>query len=54
MQYQAKRDIITLVEKLEKACIRFVHFSKENELRSSVSLWGFYNRYRGFSTVLGG
>ena len=26
-----------LIEKLESACIRFVHFSKENELRSRVS-----------------
>lgn len=25
-----------MVEELEKACIRFVHFSKENELRSRV------------------
>lgn len=25
-----------MIEELEKACIRFVHFSKENELRSRV------------------
>ena len=36
MQYQAKLDVIHLIEELEKACIRFVHFSKENELRSRV------------------
>ncbi|XP_017094956.2 transmembrane protein 94 isoform X1 [Drosophila bipectinata] len=36
MQYQAQNDIVRLVERLERACIRFVHFSKENELRSRV------------------
>lgn len=36
MQYQAQTDIVQLVERLELACIRFVHFSKENELRSRV------------------
>ena len=36
MQYQACPDFVQLVEQLEKACIRFVHFSKENELRSRV------------------
>ncbi|XP_018801463.1 PREDICTED: transmembrane protein 94 isoform X4 [Bactrocera latifrons] len=36
MQYQAQMDIVQLVERLERACIRFVHFSKENELRSRV------------------
>ncbi|XP_055841697.1 transmembrane protein 94 isoform X1 [Episyrphus balteatus] len=36
MQYQAQTDIVQLVEQLERACIRFVHFSKENELRSRV------------------
>jgi len=36
MQYQAQNDIVRLVEHLERACIRFVHFSKENELRSRV------------------
>ncbi|CAD7091091.1 unnamed protein product [Hermetia illucens] len=36
MQYQAQTDIVHLVERLERACIRFVHFSKENELRSRV------------------
>ncbi|XP_053203467.1 transmembrane protein 94-like [Panonychus citri] len=36
MQYQACPDFVTLVEQLDKACIRFVHFSKENELRSRV------------------
>lgn len=36
MQYQACPDFVALVEQLEHACIRFVHFSKENELRSRV------------------
>lgn len=36
MQYQAQTDIVHLIEKFEKACVRFVHFSKENELRSRV------------------
>ncbi|KAK2192271.1 hypothetical protein NP493_35g02031 [Ridgeia piscesae] len=36
MQYQAKQDIVKLIEDLESACIRFVHFSQENELRSRV------------------
>lgn len=36
MQYQAQTDIVQLVERLDRACIRFVHFSKENELRSRV------------------
>ncbi|CAH0751038.1 unnamed protein product [Diatraea saccharalis] len=36
MQYQAQSDMVQLIERLERACIRFVHFSKENELRSRV------------------
>ncbi|XP_065164487.1 transmembrane protein 94 isoform X2 [Atheta coriaria] len=36
MQYQAQADMVHLIEQLERACIRFVHFSKENELRSRV------------------
>ncbi|XP_050541863.1 transmembrane protein 94 isoform X2 [Daktulosphaira vitifoliae] len=36
MQYQPQYDMVQLIELLEKACIRFVHFSKENELRSRV------------------
>jgi len=36
MQYQCCPDFVALVEQLEHACIRFVHFSKENELRSRV------------------
>lgn len=36
MQYQACPDIVQLIELLDKSCIRFVHFSKENELRSRV------------------
>ncbi|WAQ96926.1 TMM94-like protein [Mya arenaria] len=34
MQYQARLDFIQLIDKLEGACIRFVHFSQENEVRS--------------------
>lgn len=33
LQYQAKPDVVRLVEHLENASIRFVHFSAENELR---------------------
>ncbi|XP_063240300.1 transmembrane protein 94 isoform X2 [Bacillus rossius redtenbacheri] len=36
MQYQAQIDMVQLIDQLERACIRFVHFSKENELRSRV------------------
>ncbi|XP_016662636.1 transmembrane protein 94 isoform X2 [Acyrthosiphon pisum] len=36
MQYQPQYDMVQLIELLETACIRFVHFSKENELRSRV------------------
>ncbi|KAF5293602.1 hypothetical protein FQA39_LY03087 [Lamprigera yunnana] len=36
MQYQVLHDMVQLIEQLETACIRFVHFSKENELRSRV------------------
>ncbi|XP_064610858.1 transmembrane protein 94-like isoform X2 [Liolophura sinensis] len=36
MQYQARQDIVQLIDQLETACIRFVHFSEENELRSRV------------------
>nr|XP_023017721.1 transmembrane protein 94 isoform X2 [Leptinotarsa decemlineata] len=36
MQYQALTDMVQMIEQLERACIRFVHFSKENELRSRV------------------
>ncbi|RWS28155.1 uncharacterized protein B4U80_10848 [Leptotrombidium deliense] len=36
MQYQACPDFVKMIEQLENACIRFVHFSKENELRSRV------------------
>lgn len=36
MQYQAQTDIVQLIERLDQACVRFVHFSKENELRSRV------------------
>lgn len=36
LQYQAVVEVVQLIDLLEKACIRFVHFSKENELRSRV------------------
>ncbi|CAB4063191.1 unnamed protein product [Lepeophtheirus salmonis] len=36
LEYQPMIYIIQLIELLEKACIRFVHFSRENELRSRV------------------
>lgn len=36
MQYEACEDMVQLVENLDQACIRFVHFSKENELRSRL------------------
>ncbi|XP_070579950.1 transmembrane protein 94-like [Ptychodera flava] len=36
MQYQAKEDIVGLIEHLDNACIRFVHFSPDNELKSKV------------------
>ncbi|XP_025836465.1 transmembrane protein 94 isoform X2 [Agrilus planipennis] len=36
MQYQVISDMVHLIDQLEAACIRFVHFSKENELRSRV------------------
>lgn len=36
MQYQAQSDMVELIERLDRACVRFVHFSKENELRSRV------------------
>ncbi|EDO30476.1 predicted protein [Nematostella vectensis] len=40
LQYQAKKDIIPLVEDLNKAGIRFVHFSAEDELKSRVRVFG--------------
>lgn len=36
MQYEARVDMVQFIDLLEKACIRFVHFSRENELRSRV------------------
>ncbi|KAM3721316.1 Transmembrane protein [Dirofilaria immitis] len=36
LQYQARSDIVQLVEQLGHACVRFIYFSKENELRSRV------------------
>lgn len=36
LQYQAKFNVCRLVETLERACIRFVHFSPDNEVRSRV------------------
>lgn len=34
--FQARSDVVRLVERLDYACVRFIHFSKENELRSRV------------------
>ncbi|EFO21753.2 hypothetical protein LOAG_06732 [Loa loa] len=36
LQYQARSDVVQLVEQLDHACVRFIYFSKENELRSRV------------------
>lgn len=36
LQFQAKKDILPLIEDLNNAGIRFVYFSAENELRSRV------------------
>ncbi|XP_027057487.1 transmembrane protein 94-like isoform X1 [Pocillopora damicornis] len=36
LQFQAKKDILPLIEDLDNAGIRFVYFSAENELRSRV------------------
>lgn len=35
-QYQARLDIVRLIDGLVNACIRFVYFSLEDELRSKV------------------
>ncbi|XP_078728840.1 transmembrane protein 94 isoform X1 [Lampetra fluviatilis] len=35
-QYQARLDIVRLIDGLDSACIRFVYFSMEDELRSKV------------------
>ncbi|CAH8673005.1 unnamed protein product [Schistosoma rodhaini] len=36
MQYQANPQVVKSIKQLHQACIRFVHFSRENELRSRV------------------
>uniref|UniRef100_A0A915PWX4 Large ribosomal subunit protein eL31 n=1 Tax=Setaria digitata TaxID=48799 RepID=A0A915PWX4_9BILA len=36
LQHQARNDVVQLVEQLAHACIRFIYFSKENELRSRI------------------
>lgn len=36
-QYQARSDVVRLIEGLVNACIRFVYFSLEDELKSKVS-----------------
>ena len=36
MQYKAMPDVIDLIEDFDSRCIRFVHFSHENELRSRI------------------
>ncbi|XP_048869215.1 transmembrane protein 94-like [Brienomyrus brachyistius] len=35
-QYQARPDMVRLISSCERACIRFVYFSKEEEVRSKV------------------
>lgn len=43
-QYQARLDTVRLIDALVTACIRFVYFSMEDELRSKVSrhVWSYY------------
>lgn len=36
--FQPKTDILTLIDQLDQACIRFVHFSEDQVLRSKVWL----------------
>ncbi|KAH8864947.1 Transmembrane protein 94 [Schistosoma japonicum] len=36
MQYQANPQVVKSIKQFHQACIRFVHFSRENELRSRV------------------
>ncbi|VDM02523.1 unnamed protein product [Schistocephalus solidus] len=36
LQYQAVPGVLEMIRKLNQACIRFVHFSQENQLRSRV------------------
>ncbi|VDN98748.1 unnamed protein product, partial [Rodentolepis nana] len=36
LQYQAMPGVVEIVRKLNQACIRFVHFSQDNQLRSRV------------------
>lgn len=36
-QFQARLDTVRLIDSLVTACIRFVYFSMEDELRSKVS-----------------
>lgn len=46
-QFQAKLDTVRLIDALVTACIRFVYFSMEDELRSKVSTHqGKYPTYR--------
>lgn len=37
-QFQARLDTVRLIDALVTACIRFVYFSMEDELRSKVSI----------------
>ena len=39
-QYQARLDTVRLIDALVTACIRFVYFSMEDELRSKVCVCG--------------
>lgn len=46
MQYQAQSDMVELIERLERACIRFVHFSKvQIDFNSYIQslIWGSVN-----------
>ncbi|VDN01470.1 unnamed protein product [Thelazia callipaeda] len=36
LQSQVRNDVVELVEQLDQICVRFIYFSKENELRSRI------------------
>lgn len=48
-QFQARLDTVRLIENLVGACIRFVYFSREDELRSKVLSSRRTNNVRPFS-----
>lgn len=43
LNFQPKMDILALIEQLDHACIRFVHFSEDQVLRSKVWILIFMN-----------